>query len=89
MANDKLKKNCRVCGLVLDDPPWGEDGATPSFDYCPCCGVEFGYQDCSTEAAKHYRKCWISEGANWAEKNEMPFNWSLEEQLKNIPNEFK
>lgn len=35
---------CRVCGLYLGYQPWGEDGKTPSYEICPCCGVEFGYE---------------------------------------------
>lgn len=33
--------NCRVCGLRLEEPPWGRDGATPLFEIRPCCGVRF------------------------------------------------
>jgi hypothetical protein len=33
---------CRICGLKQDFKPWGEDGKTPAFEICSCCGVEFG-----------------------------------------------
>jgi hypothetical protein len=32
---------CRVCGYEPADPPWGQDGAIPSFELCPSCGVEW------------------------------------------------
>jgi len=80
---------CRICGLKQSDPPWGYDGKTPTFEFCPCCGVEFGYQDCQLSAIIKYRKSWLQSGANWSEPNERANNWSLEDQLKNIPTEFK
>ena len=45
MHNDDTIMRCRVCGLLSSDPPWGYDGVSPTFDFCPCCGVEFGYED--------------------------------------------
>jgi hypothetical protein len=32
MLNDELK--CQVCGLVQDEPPWGEFGDTATFNIC-------------------------------------------------------
>jgi len=26
--------NCRVCGLYIDDLPWGEDGNCPTYEIC-------------------------------------------------------
>jgi len=83
------KKCCRVCGLNQDEPPWGEDGNSPSFAICSCCGVEFGYEDCSLESVKKYRSDWLLKNAPWFSKKEKPVNWSIEEQIKNIPDEFK
>lgn len=37
---------CHVCGYPLGDyNPWGDDGKTPTYDICPCCGVEWGNED--------------------------------------------
>lgn len=80
---------CRICGLIQDEAPWGKDGDSPSFDFCSCCGVEFGYQDCTPIAVRYFRKLWLEEGAGWLNANEKPTDWSLDEQLKNIPEEFK
>ena len=38
---------CPVCGYAyLEEPPRDEKGR-PSFDICDCCGIEFGYEDCT------------------------------------------
>jgi hypothetical protein len=70
-------------------PPWGEDGASPNFQICPCCGVEFGYEDCSTTAVRSYRKSWIDAGALWFEPKKRPSDWKVENQLKSIPEGFE
>lgn len=80
--------NCRVCRLYIDDLPWVEDGNCPTYEICPCCGVEFGNEDYTIEATKRYREKWINEGANWFESKEKPGKWNKEEQFKNIPQEF-
>ena len=75
---------CKVCGYKLNYLPWGEDGKTPCFDICPCCGVEFGYEDYTENSLKEYRAKWISDGAHWFDPKLRPQNWSLQEQLSNI-----
>lgn len=32
--------NCRVCGLYIEDFPWGDDGNCPTYEICPCCGAK-------------------------------------------------
>lgn len=56
---------CRVCGCVLDAPPWGDDGSTASFDICPCCGVEFGYEATTLAGIGEFRREWLAGGAKW------------------------
>ena len=56
---------CRVCGFELGFHPWGEDGTDPSFDICPCCGTEFGYQDTLLSAIIKARQRWIDRGTRW------------------------
>ena len=36
--NEDEAYRCRVCGLNQDFKPWGEDGKTPAFEICGCCG---------------------------------------------------
>jgi hypothetical protein len=80
---------CRVCGLHLDDPPWGFDGRTPLYEHCPCCGVEFGYQDATPIGAKRFREAWLAGGAEWDEPDRKPSDWSPIEQLEHVPAEFR
>ena len=54
MHNDE-KYYCRICGYRCVVPPWGEDGETPNFEYCDCCGVEFGYGDATIKVVKKHR----------------------------------
>lgn len=82
------RHNCRVCGYYNDDLPWGKDGNCPTYEICPCCGVEFGNEDCTKESTKQYREKWINDGAKWFEPEEKPKNWNKEEQFINIPQEF-
>ena len=80
---------CPVCGLEYNNYyPWGEDGETPSHSICDCCGSEFGYEDNSIESSKINRDKWIKKGANWFVIEKKPEKWSLEDQLKNLPEEY-
>jgi len=90
VSNDSLYC-CRVCGFYHDEeaPPWGANGNCPSFDICGCCGAEFGYDDCTLEDVRSFRKRWLEEGAVWFVFKEKPTQWSLEEQMRNIPEKFK
>ena len=89
MPNDPNNLACRVCGNIQSDLPWGEDGQTPTFELCGCCGVDFGYQDCTLVYVKKFREEWLKKGGKWANPDKKPSNWSLKEQLKQIPQEYK
>jgi hypothetical protein len=80
---------CRVCGLYLDDPPWGSDGHTPLYDFCPCCGVEFGYQDATPAGARKFRDAWLAGGANWDQSERRPEHWDAKDQLAHVPEGFR
>lgn len=90
---ERDKHFCRVCGLYIDDKPWGDDNKTPTHDICPCCGVEFGNEDFCLASLKEYRKQWIEKGAKWWDEENptnsphttKPFNWKVEEQMTHIP----
>jgi len=88
MPNDDLSR-CRVCGLELDEPPWGLDGKTPLFEHCSCCGVEFGYQDATPAGARKFREAWVASGAVWDEPARKPAVWSVEVQLAKLPEGFR
>ena len=77
--------NCRVCGFYIENLPWGEAGNCPTYEICPCCGVEFGNEDYTIESVKKYRNEWLSKDGYWFDPDEKPNEWSLDEQLKSIP----
>jgi hypothetical protein len=86
---DSTDLRCRVCGLKLQSPPWGLDGASPEFDYCPCCGVEFGYEDATLAGIRSFRKKWLASGAIWNDPSARPEHWIVEDQLTEIPDRFR
>jgi len=79
------KHNCRVCGFYNKTLPWGEDEKSPTYEICPCCGVEFGNEDSEIESTKKYRQKWLEEGAIWFDKKERTEDWNLSLQLSKIP----
>jgi rubredoxin len=81
--------NCRVCGFYIEGKPWGDDGKTPSYEICPCCGVEFGNEDYTVESIKKYRDNWVGKGMVWFDSNLTPTGWNFEEQFKNVSIEFR
>jgi hypothetical protein len=54
-------RHCRVCGRGQASPPWGDDGATPSFEICDRCGTEFGYEDATPLGVARKREEWLSQ----------------------------
>jgi hypothetical protein len=75
---------CTICGYPnLDESPRDETGA-PSFEICPSCGGEFGYNDATPEAEENYRRNWIQNGAQWLDSSLKPTDWNLRNQLLNI-----
>jgi len=88
MLNEETMNYCRVCGFKEDYPPWGDDGSSPTFNFCTCCGVEFGYEDASLLGIRRHREKWIRTGAQWSDPEHRPTDWNLDEQLKNIPVDF-
>lgn len=89
MRKDNCSHYCRVCGLYNEDPPWEFDGACPTFNICDCCGTEFGYHDFTLSGIRRQRSIWLKNPYQWDTPSAQPDDWSLEEQLKNIPEQFK
>lgn len=50
---------CRVCGRRHEEPPWGADSRSPTFEICDRCGTEFGYEDATPDAAQAARERWL------------------------------
>jgi hypothetical protein len=80
---------CRVCGLKQTTPPWGENNKSPSFEFCVCCGTEFGYNDATLKAVLTQREKWIKSKFVWFKDSLKPKNWDPITQMKDIPNKFK
>lgn len=78
---------CPVCGYKLDFVPW-IDGV-PADEMCPCCGIQFGYDDaCGGNVANRellylqWRADWRSEGMPWKSKGiSAPSGWNPARQL--------
>ncbi len=75
---------CRVCGYEPADAPWGADGTQPSWAICPCCGVEFGYEDATVVGVTSYRDRWLAVGAPWSGSNTPHDGLGLEERLARV-----
>jgi len=90
MRNNKIGEimACRVCGLYQADAPWGRDGTAPSYNICPCCGSEFGYDDATRAAVLRKRVLWRAAGSVWFAPAEKPSNWSLSAQMEQIPSDY-
>lgn len=72
---------CPVCGFPdLDEPAHDSTGAA-SFDICPCCFIQFGYEDAGTSHAE-LRADWIAAGKPWRGASPKPPGWDADEQLR-------
>ena len=88
---DSLNKNhCLACGCELDFVPWV--GIFPSDEICPCCGVQYGYDDAAGgdinerhAIYKKLRRRWILEGMPWKSIGiSKPDSWDPVKQLINL-----
>ena len=79
---------CPVCGYAdLDKPAYSRGNVgSPSFEYCPSCGFQFGWTDDDQQIThEQWHEKWIAKGTPWDnEQIEKPFNWNPREQLLNV-----
>lgn len=70
------KYTCPVCRYHgLRDFPYH------SYEICPCCGTEFGYDDVG-QTHKELREAWVGGGKVWWSKHRPPPDgWDAEGQL--------
>jgi hypothetical protein len=82
---------CPVCGYDLGFPAWRGNAA--SHEYCPSCGIQFGYHDdsednCEEARQKIYedwRNRWVAQGMKWSiQELRTPEGWNPVEQLRLI-----
>ncbi|MCB1215194.1 MAG: hypothetical protein KDK66_06940 [Deltaproteobacteria bacterium] len=80
-----MEYTCPICGYPnLEENPRSEaDG--PSYEICPCCAFEFGYDDDDQGYTyDQWREEWISAGMPWRGSKEIPQNWDPKKQLENL-----
>jgi hypothetical protein len=78
---------CLVCGYLLDFEPWR--GNSPADEICPCCGIQYGYDDEAggdltkrREVYGDWRRRWIDGGMRWWSKGRKPpSSWNPVAQL--------
>lgn len=79
---------CPVCGYAdLSEPAYDDDGCA-SFEICPSCGTEFGYDD-ANKSVETLRQEWLAGGARrWSKEVHLPVDWSGVKQLEEsgLPN---
>jgi hypothetical protein len=82
---------CPVCGYPeLDEPPYLENEAG-SYNICPCCYVEFGFDDGGRhgEDLQNWilktRNTWNNQGMRWKSPwTNPPEHWDPLSQLENL-----
>ena len=80
---------CRICGFMFNKDPRGEDGKSPLYWICPCCGGEVGVDDANLERIREYRRKWLFAGAPWFDSEEKSRGWKLQEQLPSVPEDYR
>src|SRR5437660_2364113 len=77
---------CPVCGYPdLPEPPYtAESGA--SYDICPSCGFEFGYDDEARGVTfEEWRAKWVAGGMKWSSRGlSAPPGWDPAAQLRTL-----
>jgi predicted RNA-binding Zn-ribbon protein involved in translation (DUF1610 family) len=73
---------CPVCGWPDLDEPAVDEYGSDSFDICPSCGTQFGYQD-ARRSHGELRAEWIARGMPWHSGADLePDDWDPVFQLR-------
>ena len=65
---------CPICNYPMDETP-------SAWNYCPCCGTQFGYHD-SGRSHSQLRQEWIATGMRWWSPIRLaPKGWNSNVQL--------
>jgi len=81
---------CPACGFPLEFEPW--TNGSPSDEMCPCCGIQFGYDDAAGgdlqrrgELYAEWRRTWIANDMPWhSSAMSAPKNWNPKLQLQDF-----
>lgn len=84
---EALWRYCRVCGYEPVDPPWGAAGHAPTYELCPCCGVEYGNEDYTQSSTIEYRDRWLSDGGKWMDERHPDDGLSTSARLERVSGE--
>ncbi len=80
-----MKNICPICFFDgLYEPPYNSRGSG-SYEICPCCGFQFGYDDYpdKEKQIKEWRQRWVLSGYPWfSPRRNPPAGWTPTEQLK-------
>ena len=77
---------CLVCGFPsLTEPPRATNGGG-SYEICPSCGFQFGFDDDDRGINfEEWRRDWIEHGMPWWSRGiPRPTDWNPEAQLQNL-----
>lgn len=55
----------------------------------PCCATEDGLEDVTPDTARTAREIWLAKGAPWFKPKRRPLGWDLDEQLANVPADYR
>jgi len=80
---DERKYLCPVCGYDGLFEPAHDALGTGSDEICPCCGVQFGYDDARRSHAE-LRADWVQRGMTWRHHPGPPPDWDPARQLANV-----
>jgi hypothetical protein len=78
-----MRHTCLICGWPeLQAPPRNKEGVA-SFEICPCCGFEFGFDDDDQGVTyEQARRRWFAHGMTWWSKSRpAPNGWNPSLQL--------
>ena len=69
-----MKNTCPVCNYDgLFEPPYDSQGYG-SYEICPCCGFQFGYDDYpdTEQGIRNWKTKWIEGGSLLYSKTRIP-----------------
>lgn len=61
------KSKCYACNNELDFKPWDNDLA--SFEICPFCGIQFGYDDMAGGDEEKRKRIYKNWNVMWLKNN--------------------
>ena len=78
--------SCPICGFDgLQKTSLRRKQDTPSYEICPCCGFEFGFDAMDNPATQNiFRTRWVQNGFPWFIPQRKPKAWDPKKQLEKL-----